>query len=475
MRFLPAVVALALCGALARPAAAAPVACGEPRKMEDGWHIASDPAASGFVPRALCEAVGAFQSSPRNLHALVVERHGKLVAEAYRAGTDRSTYTIVATPVQFDPSSLHDVRSITKSVVGLLWGIADGEGVVPSIATPVLDLLPTLADLRNGGRERITIRDLACMRSGLAWDESGGYGRWGNDERGLLWRGDRARYVFDRPMNAAPGQRFNYNGGLTTVLGLLLKERTGVDLQAYAARKLFAPLGVDRWEWVRDVRGRTRAYTGLRLRPRDLARIGRLMLDGGRWKGRQVVPEAWVRAALAPCVAGGEYGYQWWSGSVWVRGSRIDWQGAIGNGGQALYIVPSLDLVVVTAAGEYNDGSIGRAQRYLLEQVAAATREHGRGDEIAPVPAAQSTPPVETRATLVSITEDGDRVFVHLKIAPRSKLPFTTLRFKARDRALLAGLQVGASVKFRAASVDGENTLLGIRAVPACKRFAACD
>jgi CubicO group peptidase (beta-lactamase class C family) len=141
-----------------------------------------------------------------------------------------------------------------------------------------------------------------------------------------------------------------------------------------------------RWEWVRDLRGRTRAYSGLRLRPRDLARIGRLVLDGGRWNGRQLVPEAWVRAAVAPCVPGGDYGYQWWSGSVSVRGSQIAWQGALGNGGQVLYIVPSLDMVVVATAGEYDDANIARAQRYLLEQVVAATRENGPGDEPGPSP-----------------------------------------------------------------------------------------
>lgn len=213
---------------------------------------------------------------------------------------------------------------------------------------------------------------------------------------------------------------------------------------------------------------------GLRLRPRDLARIGRLVLDGGRWNGRQVVPQAWVRSALAPCVAGGEYGYQWWTGSVWVRGQQVAWQGGIGNGGQALYIVPSLDLVVVAAAGEYNAGTIRSVQRHLLEQVVGATLEHGPGDASMP-PNAGAAPAVETRATLVSITAQGEQLYVHLKIVPRSKLPFTTLRFRVRDRALLADLKPGAGVKFRAERIDGENTLSTIRTVPACRRFQPCD
>lgn len=476
MRLTIPAVALFMAAAVAvLPAVAAPVACGTPVAADDGWRVEHDPALAGFAPGRLCDAVQVFAESPRNLHALVVERHGRLVAEAYRDGADRSTYSLWPTQTRFDSEVLHDVRSITKSVVALLWGIAEAQGAVPSVTTPVLDLLPALADLRTGGRERITVADMLCMRSGLAWDESGGYGRWSNDEKALLWRGDRARYVFDRPVVAAPGARFNYNGGLTTVLGILLEERTGMSLQDYARQKLFDPLGIRDWEWVTDVRGRARAYTGLRLRPRDLARIGRLMLDGGRWQGRQVVPAAWARAVVAPC-AGGEYGYHWWSGSLWIDGRQVGWQGALGNGGQRLFIVAALDLVVVTTAGEYNDGTIGRAQRHVLEQVVAATLEHAGPREASPA-AAQETSSVETRATVRSITgEQGDKgVYVRLKVVPHAKLPFTTLRFRVRERALLAGLREGASVKFRAERIEGENTLVAIRAVPPCVRFQPCD
>lgn len=376
--------------------------------------------------------------------------------------------------------TLHDARSITKSVVALLWGIAESEGAVPPLATPVLDLLPALADLRTDGRERITVADMLCMRSGLAWDESSRYGRWDNDENGLLWRSDRARYVFDRRVSPSPGTHFNYNGGLTTVLGLVLEERTGQSLEEYARQRLFEPLGLRGWEWIGDMRGRTRAYTGLRLRPRDVARIGRLVLQGGHWEGRQIVPQAWVQTLLAPCKPGGEYGHHWWIGNVSVRGQQIGWHAALGNGGQRLFVVPSLDLVVVMTAGEYNDGSIGRMQQHLLQQVVAATREHA-GKQVAlpthaPRAAAQAAP-VEMRAIMRSISEEdgGKRAYVHLKVVPGANLPFTTLRFRVRDKALVAGLRTGSSVKFSAEKIDGENTLMEIRSVPACVRFQPCD
>jgi Cu/Ag efflux protein CusF len=250
-----------------------------------------------------------------------------------------------------------------------------------------------------------------------------------------------------------------------------------MDLRTYARQKLFDPLGIRNWEWVGDLRGRPRAYTGVRLTPRDLARIGRLVLDRGRWKEQQLVPAEWVRRMLAPCPASGDFGYHWWSGTVWVSGKQLEWKGALGNGGQRLFLVPELDLVVVTTSGEYDDSTIGRYQQYLLQQVVASTQAHGPPEAPASPVSVREEPPVETRATLRSITkgDDGKRVYVHLKLAPHANLPFTTLRFYVRDPTLLSGLQEGAAVKFRAERIAGENTLVSIRAVPPCVRFQPCD
>ncbi|MBN9407839.1 MAG: serine hydrolase [Burkholderiales bacterium] len=476
MRLVLAAFLACLSIGVAVPAAAAGP-CEAPARADDGWRIQPDPTQAGFAPQALCDALQAFADSPRNLHSLLVERGGELVAEAYRAGGDRSTYSLFASRVAFDASTLHDVRSVTKSVVALLWGIAEAEGVVPPVDTPVLDLLPALADLRREGREKITVRDLLCMRSGLAWDESGGYARRGNDASGLLWSSDVARHVLGRSLQATPGERFNYNGGLTAVLALLLEARTGQDLQDYARQKLFGPLGIVSWEWGRDLRRRTRGDSGLRLRPRDMARLGRLVLDGGRWQGRQIVPQAWVGAAMTPCMTGG-YGYQWWMGRIQVEGRPVLWQGALGNGGQRVFLGPALDLVVVATAGEYDDGGIGRIQRSLLEQVVGATREHAGGraaDTTATVADTPNPPPAETRAELRSVADEGGGLYAYLKIMPGAKLPFTTYRFRVRDRDMLAGLEAGANVKFRAERIEGENTLVTIRAVAACVRFQPCE
>jgi CubicO group peptidase (beta-lactamase class C family) len=170
------------------------------------------------------------------------------------------------------------------------------------------------------------------MTSGLAWDEPGNYG-FGNAEFPLYWRSSQARHVLERPMAHPAGQRFSYNGGSTAILAELLAKGVGMPLPDYARSRLFAPLGITDWEWLRD-----------------LARIGQLILQGGSWNGVQIVPEAWIAASLQPRAEvgdGRQYGYQWWHGQTRALGTAQAWTAGFGNGGQRLFVVPALDLVVV--------------------------------------------------------------------------------------------------------------------------------
>jgi CubicO group peptidase (beta-lactamase class C family) len=249
--------------------------------------------------------------------------------------------------------------------------------------TPVLDLLPALADLKNEGREAITIAHLLTMSSGLDWNEPSTYNSK-NDEFGLYWRTSQSRYVFNRSMAAPAGTRYNYNGGGTAVLAQILTERVGMSLPDYARKVLFEPLGITDWEWVNDIRGRPLAFAGLRLRPRDLARIGRMVLGEekrrGRWQGKQIVPADWLAESLRGQIdmqneRGWQYGYQWWVGKVEALGAKQDWSAGFGNGGQRLFMVPELDLVVVTTAGAYNKSEIGREAYQLFKRVVGAVRE----------------------------------------------------------------------------------------------------
>ena len=353
---------------------AAGTLCGSAASAAVGGCDTAHAAANGFDPGRLYAALSAFQASSANLHGLVIERHGNSVAECYRAGKDRPVFSLFSRKTDFDFVTRHDLRSVSKSVTSLLWGIAETDHKVPPRDARVLDLLPELADLKKDGRQDITIGHLLDMSSGLAWDETGGYGVR-NPEFGLYWRGSQARYVFKRPMASAPGQRFNYNGGGTAVLAGLLEKGVGMPLPDYARTRLFAPLEILDWEWLTDFRGRPLAFAGLRMRPHDLARIGQLMLQHGRWNGKQIVPAAWVDASLQPHIDTGDglqYGDQWWHGKTRALGHEQAWTAAFGNGGQRLFVVPGLALVVVVTAGMYDDEAGVRGVNKLFHQIAAA-------------------------------------------------------------------------------------------------------
>jgi CubicO group peptidase (beta-lactamase class C family) len=187
------------------------------------------------------------------------------------------------------------------------------------------------------------------------------------------------------PAGGRPGTVFNYNGGSTQALADLLAGATGTPLPELARTQLFEPLGITEWEWATDLRGRPLAFAGLRLRPRDMAKLGRLVLDDGRWQGRPVVPEAWIGESLRPHISTGSpalsvtdedagHGYQWWTGHADANGRRLAWAAAVGNGGQRIYVVPDLDLTVVMTAGEYGAPRIGQTAKRLFTGVLAATR-----------------------------------------------------------------------------------------------------
>jgi CubicO group peptidase (beta-lactamase class C family) len=340
-----------------------------PADIGDGWNIAT-PAAEGLDAAALNRSINALFDAPLNLHAVLVQRHGRLVAETYQGGKDRSVYALVSTRQSFGPAVKQDVRSIGKSVTSLLYGIALDEGRVPAMSTPVLAAYPALADLATPEKNRITIDDLLNMANGLRWQE-GGSGV--NDELRLYWKNDIPRYVLSHGVATAPNTAFNYNGGGTAILADLITRGAEQPLDAYARRRLFGPLGIRDWEWVADMHGRPMAFNGLRLRPRDLLKIGRLVLDDGRWQGRQVVPAAWIQQSLQPRftteVRNYRYGHQWWSGVASWKGKPMPWFAGFGNGGQRLYLVPDLDLAIVTTAGAYDEDATAIRVNDLVQEI----------------------------------------------------------------------------------------------------------
>ncbi len=338
-------------------------ACGTPAPLDDGWSIAA-PAEVGIDPAQLCR-LDAFlgQWPDANIHAVVVARNGRLVMERYFTGADENWGRPLGT-VQFGPETRHDLRSISKSVTSLLVGIALGEGRFPSLDSPAIDFFPELAPLRTADNARITFANLLTMSSGLKWNESIPYTDPANSERRLIASPTPLKYVFEQPVVTPPGSTYNYNGGNTTILGAAVSKAAGQPLDDYARDKLFMPLDILSFEWIGlPLAGELRAAaSGLRLRPRDTAKLGRLLLTDGQWNGRQVVPAGWAAQSIRPRINGDGlffYGYQWWLGRSFHNGAELSWVAGVGLGGQRLYIVPALDLVVMISAGHYASGLQG--------------------------------------------------------------------------------------------------------------------
>ncbi len=234
-RALGGFLACLVLGAAGIAAHAAETPCFAPVAASDGWEI-STPEAAGFDAKALCAALAEVDRGSANIHGVIVERRGRLVAELYRTGPDEPidvNYGLgnpFASDVEFGPDVLHDVRSVSKSVVGLLIGIARAERQDSRTpGTSALELFPELADLRTPERDAITLGHLLSMSSGLEWDEWGA-GLLTSDETRLFWKSDPARFFFDRPQAAPPGTRFNYNGGGTATLAELLTRSSGKPL-----------------------------------------------------------------------------------------------------------------------------------------------------------------------------------------------------------------------------------------------------
>lgn len=324
---------------------------------DNDW-TASDPEDQGMDTGLLEGLAPQFEGwADANLHAALIVRHGKLVYERYFAGEDQAWGTPLGR-VSYHSQLRHDLRSISKSVTSLLFGIAVDRGWIKDLNEPVFSLFPEYGDLRTAEKDRINLRHLLTMSAGLAWDEYLPYSNPTNSERQMSDAPDRCRYVLEQLVVRPPGIAYVYNGGLTALLAAILQKISGQPIETLAAETLFDPLGVRDVEWVRYADGTANAVSGLRMRPRDLAKIGQLVLGRGTWNGNRIISDAWVDESTSPHVNGEGlffYGFQWWLGRSLVRRQEIKWVSGVGYGGQRLFIVPELDLVVVVLAGLYDN------------------------------------------------------------------------------------------------------------------------
>lgn len=288
-----------------------------------------------------------------DVHAVLVSRAGDIVVERYYAGADEDWGTPLGI-VTFGPDTLHDLRSVTKSIVGLLYGIALDRGLVPLPEAKLLAQFPQYPDLAaDPRRARLTVLNALNMTLGMEWNEALPYTDPNNSEIAMELAADRYRFILERPFVASPGERWIYSGGAVALLGYLIAKGSGMTLPDFARQALFAPLGISQFAWAHGSDGATSAASGLRLRPRDLLRIGQMVLAGGEWNGNRIVPRAWLDASFTPAIdtdQGVKYGRLWYIGDA----SSRRWIAGFGNGGQRLYAMPDADVACVVCCGAYN-------------------------------------------------------------------------------------------------------------------------
>jgi CubicO group peptidase (beta-lactamase class C family) len=313
-----------------------------PDATGDGW-TTSTPTAEGLDPQMLTAVLddirrGAFPG----VDAMIVVRHQRLVAEGYFNGYGRD--------------SIHDLRSTGKSFTAALTGIAVDQGLV-SIDDPIAQHIPGFESHANMNDQKraITLRHLLHMSSGLECNDWNAASP-GNEER-MYGTRDWIGFVLDLRMIASPGTVSTYCTGGVVVLGHILSLRSGMALDDYAQAWLFDPLDIEQSTWRRSPDGRATGGGGLRLRPRDAAKLGALFANEGLWNGTRVVPENWVMATRARVTALGpdDYGYLWWKRSFAHPRGSLESSFTSGNGGNFIFTFPQVELVVAFTGSNYND------------------------------------------------------------------------------------------------------------------------
>jgi CubicO group peptidase (beta-lactamase class C family) len=327
---------------------------------QSGNHLApAAPSPQSAASSSVLAPAGQAAGNLPQLHSLLVSWRGELLLEHYAKG--------------FRATRLANIKSAAKSVISALVGIAIDRGLIKSVREPIVTYVPELRRDPDRRKQTITIEDLLTMRSGLESTSFDNYGAWVTSRNWVA-------HVLARPMVSDPGTSMEYSTGSTHLLSAILTRVSKRSTWQFAQDTLGTPLGIRLAQWPRDPQGIYFGGNDMLMTPRQMIAFGELYLNKGRVKGRQVVPAAWVEASCVPRTTSRwnsdrQYGYGWWTRALAGRQACFAW----GFGGQYIFVIPDLDLVVVaTSATDVSDERRGHRrslfeliERHVIEPVAA--------------------------------------------------------------------------------------------------------
>ena len=297
-----------------------------------------------------------------NIHSVLIAKNNKLVFEKYYSGKDENWGDNLGV-IPHHRDSLHDIRSISKSIVSACLGLAMAQGKIKSVDDKVLNFFPEFKMLDTGLKSQLTIKHLLTMSTGLVWNEEVPYTDSNNSEIKMIRSTNAVQFVLSQHMEHAPGLKWKYNGGATQLLAAIIEKQTGKKIDQFANEYLFQPLGIKKYEWHRYPRTQIpAAASGLRLTSRDLLKFGLLYLNGGRYNNKQILPADWVKESIKEQITRSTpqgtikagYGYQFFTRSVSAGNRVVNATIAIGNGNQRIFVDTANNLVAVVTAGNYN-------------------------------------------------------------------------------------------------------------------------
>lgn len=368
----------------------------QPEQMDDGLEVGSL-GETNLDVNLLDTAVDDINNGDYGeIHSMLIYKDGKLVFEAYFPGHDYQWdgENFHGKWVNWDIDRRHNIHSAGKSITSACIGIAIDQGYIKRVDQSIFDYLPDYQSFNTAGKDKITIEHLLTMTSGLEWDEWGSsYSSPDNDVIALWFDcADPIACILEKPLVSQPGTNFNYSGGNIILLGEILKNATGLDIEAFSWQYLFDPLGIEKppWRWIGNT-GVVYAGGDQELTTREMLKFGMTYLNDGVWNGEQIIPQDWVEKSTIPYsgpdshwfnhplhqIPPGDgawgvrgYSYTWWTHEFLNIGRRTTAYWAFGWGGQKIIIFPDRGTVVVFTGGNYT--SADETSKILVKYVIPA-------------------------------------------------------------------------------------------------------